>query len=126
MPNKNWLRGVVINKCQQPRSYEIRLENNSVIRRNSKFIRLDKSTVSNMNNNDEVRSEVQQYRVNLDNFFMDNSLHNPTRNSNTTTNTITSSTDVQQQSTSDENKRNQQPPRRSSRIPKPVQRFGNS
>jgi len=126
LPNKTWSKGLIVKKCSQPRSYEICMDNNRVIRRNSKFIRIDRSAVSNLIDQKKCH-KPDEYKINLDNFFADNSLCDPPLNSNATTITNTaSSTSRHTTSTSTQNDLNQQPLRRSSRIPKLVQRFGNS
>lgn len=123
LPNKTWSKGKIVNKCSEPRSYEICMNNNRVLRRNSKFIRIDRSAENSNKIDHEKCTDLGQYRINVDNFFTDNSLHGPSLNSNINT---TSSNLQQSSSTSTQNVPNQQPLRRSSRIPKPVQRLRNS
>lgn len=120
LPNNTWSKGLIVNKCSEPRSYEVCMDNNRILRRNSKFLRVDKSVSNQINHQKCINSE--QYRINLDNYFAEESLHDLPLNSNAN---ITSSIS-QQPSTSMQNISNQPLLRRSSRIPKPVQRLGAS
>lgn len=111
--NGTWLDGKIIAKLKQPRSYEVLLSNESIFRRNSKFLRINKSTRGlNLNsNNDDSSSDSE-----IDTFF--ESLH-PPESSETTLGIPQQQINSNVQSTS-----NQPEIRRSTLIPKPVKRYG--
>ena len=109
--NGTWKDGEIVAKLEQPRSYEILLSNGSILRRNSKFLRLNKS--SNIINLED-RNSVGDDDSFIDSFF--DSLQLP-QVSNTTAapphHNIVGPANT-----------NQPQPRRSSRIPQPTKRYG--
>ena len=119
-----WTDGKIISKLNQPRSYEILLSNGSVLRRNSKFLRLNKSSkVADFNDSDSVSS------FELDDSIFFNTLHPPQVPNATATIPQQSIVDQNasnppQQSIVDQNAVNPPQLRRSSRIPKPTKKYG--
>ena len=112
--NGLWEERLILKKMDQPRSFEIKLKSGSVLRRNSKFLRIKKSgDVSNFNVNDKSASEDIDPDIFFDNF----TLHHP--------NAPNASQIPQQTTTTSQHQDpiNQPILRRSSRIPKPVMRY---
>ena len=103
-----WVSGQIISKLKQPRSYEVRLGNGTVLRRNSRFLRINKGEkVSNFNDDDDDTNSD----IGLEIFF--ESLHLPQAE-----NTIATSAQQCSNSSTDVPVL-----RRSSRIPKPSRRY---
>lgn len=113
-----WVKGMIIKILEQPRSYEILLENGRKLRRNSRFLRINKGQP--MHN---VIKNINDYSLDPDVFFQSDTLHsssnvNPTNHQHVQQLQSTSSTTQQQQPTTPI-----QILRRTSRISKPVQRY---
>ena len=57
---KQWKPAIVLSKCDTPRSYIIKEENGSIVRRNSSFLRVDKRSNANLR-----REECLNLNLNL-------------------------------------------------------------
>lgn len=130
-PDKTWQKGIVVGKLSQPRSYAVKLENGSILRRNSKFLRQNKGVpISNSNSSNESPSSYK-----LDPGLIINNTHQPSTTQTATTppqqQTTIQPPVVQQLPQSDMSSSTPHtvtttPVRRSSRIPKAVKRYGQS
>lgn len=121
--DKTWLKGKIIEKLNAPRSYKILLENGSKLRRNSRFIRVNKGRPMIELPSNRINSN-RAYNLDPETFFNDNTMHSSS-SVNYTNNQL-----VQQSPSPLQTTQQQQQPstpiqvlRRTSRISKPVQRY---
>ena len=109
-----WSDGQIIAKLKQPRSYEVLLSNGSVFRRNSKFLRFNKSTRPSNLNNSNTDTSIDS---DIDTFF--EPLHPPQA-----PNTTIQNPQQENNNNNIQNASHHPEIRKSSRIPKPVTRYG--